>query len=129
TAIHAALYRGFPDARACLHVHTVDACLAVARLPAHATSLALPALEMLKGLDVWDEHPQVALPLFENFHEVSKIAAAIEQRFKADAPQVPALIVRGHGVTVWGNSLQQAYNRVEVLEVILSYMARQDKGF
>ena len=124
TAIHRALYQCFPDARACLHVHSVDACLAAARATATADSLPLPPIEMLKGLGVWDEHPQVSLPLFENFLDVTKIAEAITARFQQSSPQVPALMVRGHGVTVWGGSLQEAYNRVEVLEFIMSYMAR-----
>ncbi|MEW6352823.1 MAG: methylthioribulose 1-phosphate dehydratase [Pseudomonadota bacterium] len=124
TAIHRAIYQCVPEARACLHVHSVDACLAAARIPLSSTVLPLPALEMIKGLDIWEERPRVALPLFENFLDVGKIAEAITARFKSEPPRVPALMVRGHGVTVWGNSLQQAYNRVEVIEFILSYMAR-----
>ena len=34
-------------------------------------------------------------------------------------------MVRGHGATVWVAGLQQAYNRFECLEFILSYLARQ----
>lgn len=124
TAIHCAIYRAFPRARACLHVHSVDACLAAARASSSASVLPLPALEMVKGLDIWEEHPQVGLPLFENFLDVGEIAAAIAVRFKTTPPQAPALMVRGHGVTVWGENLQQAYNRVEVIEFLLSYMAR-----
>ncbi len=125
TAIHRVLYQCIPEARACLHVHSVDACLAAARAPAHADLLPLPPIEMLKGLGVWDEHPQVNLPLFENDLDVAKIAAAIAARFANSLPQVPALMVRGHGVTVWGGHLQEAYNRIEVLEFIMSYLARK----
>ena len=124
TAIHRALYQCLPDARACLHVHSVDACLAAARAPATSDALPLPPLEMLKGLGVWEEQPRIALPLFENYLDVGKIAEAIATRFKITPPPVPALMVRNHGVTVWGGSLQEAYNRVEVLEFILSYLAR-----
>lgn len=124
TAIHRSLYQCFPEARACLHVHSVDACLAAASTPA-TDSLPLPPLEMLKGLGVWDEHPQASLPLFENFLDVTKIAEAITARFQQSPPQVPALMVRGHGITVWGGNLQEAYNRVEVMEFIMSYLARK----
>ncbi|MBI3343309.1 MAG: methylthioribulose 1-phosphate dehydratase [Gammaproteobacteria bacterium] len=124
TAIHRSLYQCFPEARVCLHVHSVDACLAAARSPANADSLPLPPLEMLKGLGVWDEHPQVSLPLFENFLDVGRIADAITARFQQSSPQLPALMVRGHGITVWGGNLQEAYNKVEVMEFIMSYLAR-----
>jgi methylthioribulose-1-phosphate dehydratase len=124
TAIHCALYRCFPEAHACLHVHTVDASLAAASIASTSSLLALPALEMIKGLDIWEQHPQVGLPLFDNHLDVSRIAGEITTRFQATPPQVPALMVRGHGITVWGNSLQQAYNRAEIVEFMLSYMAR-----
>ncbi len=124
TAIHRALYQCIPDARACLHVHTVDACLAAARAPADAEALPLPPIEMLKGLGIWEEQPHVALPLFENHLDVAKIAEAVATRFAKASPQIPALMVRNHGVTVWGSSLQEAYNRTEVMEFIMSYLAR-----
>ncbi len=125
TAIHRVIYQCFPAARACLHVHTVEACLAAARVAEDARVLPLPALEMIKGLGIWEQHPRVSLPLFENTLDVSKIAGAIAARFEREPPEVPALMVRDHGITVWGGSLQEAYNRVECMEFILSYLARR----
>ncbi len=124
TAIHQVIYRHFPDAMACLHVHTVDACLACAGLSLNATDLPLPALEMIKGLGVWQQNPAVSLPLFENTLDVANIAAAIDWRFKGTPPMVSALMIRGHGVTVWGDTVQEAYNRVEIVEFLMSYLAR-----
>lgn len=124
TSIHCAIYALFPDARACLHVHSVDACLAAAGAPHPATALNLPPLEMLKGLGIWEQEPRVGLPLFENPLDVPRIATAIRARFADMPPAVPALLIRDHGITVWGDSLQQAYNRLEVMEFILSYLAR-----
>ena len=124
SSIHCAVYQLFATAGACLHVHTVDATLVSERAPAAATCLTLPPIEMLKGLDIWEQHPQVELALFENTLEVPRIASAIQHRFGAQPPRVPALLIRGHGVTVWGATLQQAYNRVEVVEFLLSYLAR-----
>ncbi len=122
TAIHRALYRLFPDARACMHVHTVDACLAADR--AQGDLLPLPPLEMLKGLGIWTEKPAVALPLFENHLDIGRIAEDIQQRF-VHLPQVPAFLIRDHGITVWGESLEQAFHRTEIMEYILSYIARR----
>lgn len=124
SAIHQVIYRHFAEAMACLHVHTVDACLACADLPLTAMDVPLPPLEMIKGLGVWQQDPRVALPLFENTLDVAGIAAAINWRFKGMAPMVPALMIRGHGVTAWGNTVQEAYNRVETMEFLMSYLAR-----
>jgi methylthioribulose-1-phosphate dehydratase len=124
TAIHRVIYQLFPQVNACLHVHSVDACLAVAQCPADRGELPLPALEMIKGLDIWEEHPAVALPLFANLPDVPAIAAQIRQRFTATPPILPALMIHNHGATVWGRSPQEAYNRVEIVEFIMSYLSR-----
>lgn len=124
TAIHRVIYRLFPTARACLHVHTVDACIAGERCPADAQALALPPLEIIKGFDIWEQSPRVALPLFPNLLAVARIADEIEARFRAQPPQLTALLIRGHGATVWGASVQQAYDRVECLEFLLTASTR-----
>lgn len=121
TAIHRAIYELFPTARACLHVHTLDACIAA---DTGDDELALPPLEMIKGLGIWEQDPQVRLPIFDNSLRVADIAQAIRQRFRATAPALPALMIRGHGATVWGEGVQQAFDRVECLEFLLSYLAR-----
>ncbi len=125
TCIHQVIYSLFPTAKACLHVHTVDAIIAAERVPADAEGLPLPPIEMIKGFDVWEQEPKIDLPLFPNFLNVADIANEIERRFVDHPPPITALMVRGHGVTVWGRSLQEAYNRVEVTEFILSLMARR----
>jgi methylthioribulose-1-phosphate dehydratase len=124
TSIHRALYALFPGARACLHGHVVTAAIAADRAKKGAKSLRLPAIEMIKGFDIWQQNPKVELPLFENHLEVAKIARDIETRFKKTRPAVTALMVRAHGPTVWGASLQEAYNRFEILEYLLRYQAQ-----
>jgi methylthioribulose-1-phosphate dehydratase len=124
TAIHRVIYAQFPDARTCLHGHSVEAMLAASRAKKGAKSLRLPPIEMIKGFDIWQQNPKADLPLFENHLEVPRIAKDIEARFKQNVPAVTALLIRGHGVTVWGRGLQEAYNRFELLEFILSYLAR-----
>lgn len=124
TAIHRAIYALFPDARACLHGHSVDGCLVSGRAKRAAKVLRLPAIEMLKGFDIWKQNPKVDLPLFENTLEVTKIATEIGKRLGKTPPALSALMIRGHGATVWGHGLQEAYNRFECLEFILSVAAR-----
>src|SRR3990172_1825793 len=125
TAIHAALYELFPDTNACLHGHTVTACVATARTAAKATALRLPPLEMGKGFDVWEQRPRADLALFANHLDVARIARAVLARFKKSRPKIAALLVRDHGPTLWGTSLQQAYNRFEVLDFLLNYLSRR----
>ena len=105
TAIHRAIYARFAEAGACLHGHSVEASLVARRATAKAKSLRLPPIEMLKGFDIWQQNPKAELPLFENILDVAKIARQIEQRFRKTAPDVSALLVRGHGATVKEASL------------------------
>ncbi|MBD2306955.1 methylthioribulose 1-phosphate dehydratase [Chroococcidiopsis sp. FACHB-1243] len=125
TIIHQVIYSLFPAAQACYHVHSIEA-----NLVSHFTekdNLPLPPLEMVKGLGVWEENPQVAIPIFENYLEVPQIAAEISDRFSTQLPQISALLIRNHGVTVWADSLTSARNYVELIEYIFRYMvaARQ----
>lgn len=124
TSIHRAVFTLFPTARACLHGHVVEASLVADRTKQGAKGLRLPTLEMIKGFDIWQQNPKVDLPLFENHLDVAKIAKEIEARFKKSKPDVTALMIRAHGPTVWGGSLQETYNRFEVLEYLLRYQAQ-----
>lgn len=125
TSIHQAIYSLFPDAQACYHVHSIEA-----NLVSHfceGDSLALPPLEMIKGLGVWLENPQVAMPVFANHLEVPRIASEICDRFGATLPPISALLIRNHGVTVWAPSLQGATNYLEVVEYIFRYIVAARK--
>lgn len=124
TAIHAALYRMFPEARACLHGHIVEGMIAADRGRKGAKALRLPAIEMIKGFDIWQQNPKVDLPLFDNHLDVAEIAKDIEARFRKSKPALTALMIRSHGPTVWGRGMQEAYNRFEILEFLLAYLAR-----
>ena len=125
TIIHQAIYKCFPEAKACYHVHSIDANL-VSNFT-EENGLLLPPLEMLKGLGIWEENPRVEMPIFVNYLEVKKIADQISDRFLKYPPKIPALLIRNHGVTVWANSLESAYHYIELVEYIFRYMtaARQ----
>lgn len=125
TAIHQTIYALFPEAKACYHIHSIEANI-VSRLTTE-DSLPLPPLEMLKGLGVRQENLQVKMPVFANHPEVAKIATEISDRFRITPPTLPALLLRDHGVTVWATSLETARNRIELVEYIFRYMvvARQ----
>ena len=126
TSIHSTIYKLFPDTRACFHIHSVDACIATSRTTNKQQQILLPPLEMIKGLDIWQQTPEVSLSLFDNLLDVAEISQQIHARFKHTPPEIPALMIRDHGITVWGNSLQQTYNRAEIVEFIMSYMARSN---
>ncbi|AFY31863.1 methylthioribulose 1-phosphate dehydratase [Calothrix sp. PCC 7507] len=120
TAIHQILYRLFPTAQTCYHVHSIEANL-VSRFVS-SDSLPLPPLEMLKGFGLYEENPNCIIPLFANHLQVSSIASEIKERFTLHPPKIPALLIRDHGVTVWASSPTTARNYIELVEYIFRYM-------
>ncbi len=119
-SIHQAIYALFPEAWACYHVHSVPATLLSSQ--STADYLLLPAIEMIKGLGIWEADPVVRLALFNNHSSVTQIADDIAARFQQQAPEVPACLIRNHGITVWGSSCEEVRNRVEVVEFLFQYL-------
>ncbi|BAU07116.1 methylthioribulose-1-phosphate dehydratase [Fischerella major NIES-592] len=127
TAIHQVIYNLFPEAISCYHVHSVEANL-VSRF-VNGDALPLPPLEMLKGLGVWEEKPDCVMPIFANHLQVQQIATEIKTRFSNTPPQLPALLIRDHGVTVWAASSTAARNYIELVEYIFRYMVAARRVF
>ncbi|MBE9114395.1 methylthioribulose 1-phosphate dehydratase [Lusitaniella coriacea LEGE 07157] len=125
TSIHQTIYDLFPDVCACYHVHSVEANIAANF--SRDGYLPLPPLEMIKGLGIWQENPEVKIPVFENHLAVRDIATEVRDRFQAAPPDIPALLIRNHGVTVWGSSPTVAQNYLEIAEYLFRYLvvARQ----
>ncbi len=124
TALHQAVYGWDPSMGACLHVHTVAANLAT-RL--HDGDVPLPPIEMIKGFDLWEEAPRVSAPVFANPLHVPLIGEAVAARFAIDPPRVPLFLIRDHGVTVWGRTLEQAANRVEIAAYVFEILVEGAK--
>ncbi|MCC6546699.1 methylthioribulose 1-phosphate dehydratase [Candidatus Sumerlaeota bacterium] len=127
TSIHQVIYTRFPRARAIYHVHSVEGNLVTSFNDSDEAEL--PPLEMLKGFQIMEEQPKVTIPVFQNHSDVARIAREIHSRFQAQQFRMPALLIRKHGVTVWGETQEEALNRVELIEYLFKYMvlARQLK--
>jgi methylthioribulose-1-phosphate dehydratase len=128
TSIHQAIYSLFPEAQACYHVHSIEANL-VSRFT-DGDNIPLPPLEMLKVFGIWEENPQITMPIFANYLDVPQIARDICDRFQITPPSVSVLLIRDHGITVWASSPREASNFVETVEYIFRYMvAARTVGF
>ena len=120
TAIHRAIYDTQGSAAACLHGHSVEAVLASrGRDP-----VVLPRVEMIKALGVWDDGTPTALPVFANHPDVASIGQAVETFLRDHPRPLPALIVRDHGVTAWGQTVSEALRHFEAVEFLLTLLAR-----
>jgi methylthioribose-1-phosphate isomerase len=122
TSIHAAIYRT-TTARAVIHVHSPYATAVACRAGRtdRLTTLRLERFELLKGLGL-AAAAAAALPVFPNWADVPRIAAEVAAHLGAQADArpgaLPGLLIADHGITVWGDDLAQARNRLECLEAI-----------
>jgi methylthioribulose-1-phosphate dehydratase len=111
-AVHARI-AAVTGAGAVMHVHTVAAVAAGQRWP---SGVELEGLEMLKGIGLPAEGPAVRVPVVPNSQDMVHLCGCIEQ---SRDPQVPAVIVAGHGLYAWGKDIRQARHHTEVVGWLL----------
>jgi methylthioribulose-1-phosphate dehydratase len=120
TALHLAVYRATGATCVC-HGH-----------PPHAVALSLDAgdgialygIEMQKAFFGTKTHLcSRRLPVVDNSQDMAELSA---RTVAARDPDVPAMIVRGHGVYAWGRSIAEAGRHLETVEWLcrVVYLAR-----
>lgn len=116
TALHVVLYQQSPACKAVLHTHSVSAT--VFSLLQSADSYLFNSYEMQKAIAGWHSHQQpLPLALFDNTQQIPQLAAAVKSRYDALAY---GFLVRGHGLYVWGDSLEQAKRHLEAWEFLIA---------
>ncbi|CAM5344463.1 methylthioribulose 1-phosphate dehydratase [Streptomyces abikoensis] len=111
-ALHARVVR-LTGAGAVVHVHTV-ASVAMGRR--RQAGIALRDLEMLKGLGQPADGPPVVLPVIANSQDMGVLG---DRLVAAREPRMPAVVVAGHGLYVWGAGPREARHRTEIVEWLL----------
>jgi methylthioribulose-1-phosphate dehydratase len=123
TALHLLLatVRG---AAAVLHTHSVWSTL-LSEAHANNGGFWIEGYEMLKGLEGVKTHAHGEwLPIVENDQDMSRLAQVVERKL-AEFPNAHGLLLRGHGLYTWGESLEQAKRHLEILEFLLEVVARR----
>jgi methylthioribulose-1-phosphate dehydratase len=121
TVVHARIY----EATGCgcvLHVHTVWNNL-IAELFSSQGEVVLRDLEMIKGLDIWEEGAEIRVPIVENLFKLPALAEAVVERITD--PRVPGILIRRHGLYAWGANPFQAKRHVEAFEFMFEYLLRR----
>ncbi len=121
TLLHTQIYAKFPEAAAVLHGHSVAAT--VLSLALREDALVFSGFELLKVFEGQHTHDTtLRLPLVDNDQDIARLCTVVE-------PLLPAMsmgyVIRGHGVYVWGNSMDVALARLEGLEFLLACKLEQ----
>jgi len=116
TLLHCQIYRLFPDAGAVLHGHSVPNT--VLSITETAPSLRITGYEVQKIFEGQTTHETVLhLPLLHNDQDIARLAGVIEPHLRS---AVLGYLIRGHGVYVWGPTMDMALARLEGLEFLLA---------
>ncbi|HEV7807530.1 MAG TPA: S-methyl-5-thioribose-1-phosphate isomerase [Solirubrobacteraceae bacterium] len=122
-ALHLAILRARPDARAVLHTHSTWNTLASL---AAAPQLELTGYEQLKGLaGVRGPDHRERLAILENEQDLPLLAGRAEAVLRSSISS-HGLLLRGHGLYTWGSSLAEAQRHVETLEFLLELLVRRE---
>ncbi|WP_166838377.1 methylthioribulose 1-phosphate dehydratase [Rheinheimera pleomorphica] len=118
TALHARLYQLDPNIKAVLHTHSVQATV-FSRLITDDSYL-FSGYEMQKAISGHSSHDTPCeLALFDNTQDIPALAARVSQRWQQQ-PLNWGLLVRGHGLYVWGRSLDEAKRHLEGWEFLIN---------
>lgn len=104
------------DAGAVIHSHSRNALLATL-VPPGAKTFRVTHLEMMKGIAGVAYHDVHEVPIIENTAHERDLAAALAAAIDAH-PAAHAVLVRRHGVYVWGRDWLEAKRHAECYDYL-----------
>jgi methylthioribulose-1-phosphate dehydratase len=116
TLLHVEIFNN-TNATCSLHVHTVDNNV-ISELYAAKGHVTFTGQEIIKALGYWEETASVRIPIIENHADIPMLARAFAPHVTGDAG---AVLIRNHGITVWGETSAAAKRYLEAYEFLFSY--------
>ncbi|WP_339145398.1 MULTISPECIES: methylthioribulose 1-phosphate dehydratase [unclassified Sutcliffiella] len=116
TLLHLEVYRK-TKAGCSLHVHTVDNNV-ISELYGDHGEIVFKGQEIIKAFGIWEEDAEVRIPIIRNNADIPALANEFSQFIDGDAG---AVLIRNHGITVWGKTAFEAKKYLEAWEFLFSY--------
>ncbi|WP_053362909.1 methylthioribulose 1-phosphate dehydratase [Bacillus sp. FJAT-27251] len=116
TLLHCAVY-GKTQAGCSLHVHTV-ANNVISELYGDKGVVKFQGQELIKAFDMWEEDALLSIPIIYNYADIPKLADTFAEHISADKG---AVLIRNHGITVWGRNGFEAKKLLEACEFLFQY--------
>ena len=114
------------DAGAVLHSHSMAAMLVTLL---YEREFRVTHLEMMKGISGVGYHDQLVVPIIENTAHERDLADAMAAAMR-DYPDATAVLVRRHGIYVWGRDWAQAKTQAECFDYLFDAALRMKQlGF
>lgn len=108
------------DAGAVIHMHSMHAMTASLLVE---DEFRITHIEMIKGISGHGYQDQLVVPVLENTPREAELADAIGEAIRA-YPKTFAVLVRRHGVYVWGRDWAQAKGHAECYDYLFEAYVR-----
>ncbi|PFA69362.1 methylthioribulose-1-phosphate dehydratase [Bacillus sp. AFS015802] len=116
TLLHSHIFKG-SSAGCSLHVHTV-ANNVISELYGDTGVITFKNQELIKAWGKWEEHDSLSIPIIHNHAHIPTLADAFHPFIKEDKG---AVLIRNHGITVWGRTGFEAKKLLEACEFLFQY--------
>ncbi|MFC4355740.1 methylthioribulose 1-phosphate dehydratase [Chryseomicrobium palamuruense] len=116
TLLHSAIYNK-TGAGCSLHVHTV-ANNVLSELYGDDGKIDFNGQELIKAFGLWDENALLSIPIIANHADIPKLTEVFAKHLTADKG---AVLIRNHGITVWGKDAFEAKKLLEASEFLFQY--------
>lgn len=120
TSIHSEIYHA-TGCGAIFHIHTVFNNLA-SELFWKEGAIAVQGVELIKGLNIWEEDARIEIPILPNFADVSRITKLVQDAIR---PRIPGIVLNKHGIYAWGANAFEAKRHIEAFEYLFEYTVRR----
>lgn len=116
TLLHSAIYMK-TTAGCSLHVHTV-ANNVISELYGNEGKIEFKGQELIKAFGLWDENALLTIPIIPNYADIPKLTEVFADHLTTDKG---AVLIRNHGITVWGKDAFEAKKLLEASEFLFQY--------
>ncbi|KAK9085320.1 hypothetical protein Sjap_025731 [Stephania japonica] len=99
------------NAGAVIHSHGMESCIATMIRP-YAKEFRITHMEMIKGIQGHGYHDELVIPIVENTAREGELTDALSEAIEA-YPKATAVLVRNHGIYVWGDTWISAKTQAE----------------
>ena len=124
TGLHLMVYEE-TDARCVLHSHAVTS-LWFCDLHPDVDRIEVSGLEILKAFPRLTSHTEsLSIPVFSNDQDIEHLAECARQSIS----ECPGFLIRGHGLTCWGESVSEAQKHLEAFNYLFTYYTQGPRAY
>ncbi|HZG73060.1 MAG TPA: methylthioribulose 1-phosphate dehydratase [Chondromyces sp.] len=116
TLLHCKVYNQ-TNAGCSLHVHTI-ANNVISELFGDQKEVTFRGQELIKAFDRWEEGAELTIPIIYNYADIPTLAEEFGRHIHEDKG---AVLIRNHGITVWGKNGFEAKKILEACEFLFQY--------